>query len=234
MNPPIASNTPSTSYKPNIMVVGASGSGKSTSIESLPQDETTAIIETECKGLPFKNNFPKVSFVETREEFEAALAKYKADPVVRVIVIDSISKHLERCLNFCRSTQKNYDIWTMYGRMGSALMASLHSKEKIIIAVSLDELVELESNETGVVTKTFRKMAATFMGKELQGKLDKEFTIVLHTVMKKNAQGLIEHFFLAKPDGLTTAKTPRAMFQGKLLVANDLNLVVKETEAKLL
>lgn len=218
-------------YLPNIMIVGPSGSGKSSSYESLPQDETTAIIESELKALPFKNKFPNVTHVENIQEFDAAIEKQKAAPEVKRIVVDSMSKQLERCLNFCRTTKTNYDIWTFYGRMGSKLMTQFHSKDKIMIGIALDELVEEESNDTGVMSKTYRKMAATFMGKELQGKLDKEFMIVLHTVMKKDVRtGLIEHKFLCKPDGLTTAKTPKSMFAGQQFIPNDLSLVLKELE----
>lgn len=218
-------------YQPNILIVGYSGSGKSTSYEGLPQDETTAIIETELKALPFKNKFPKIKTIESFEAFNKAFDIFKADPVVKIIVIDSISKHLERCLHYCRCGFKNYDIWTNYGGMGTALMNSMHSRDKIIIAISLDELVEEESNETGVVAKTYRKMAATFMGKELQGKIDKEFTIVCHTVLKKDqATGLMNFRFRVKPDGLTTAKTPRSMFSDAKdgLISNDMALIIKE------
>ncbi len=220
-------------YKPNILVCGYSGSGKSTSIEMLPQDGSTAIVETELKALPFRHKFTKVTTVDNYEGLIPAINKYKADPEVKVIVVDSTSKHLERCLNYCRMTLKNYDIWTMYGRLGSTLMDAMHSKDKIMIGISLDELVEEESNNTGVVAKTYRKMAATHMGKELQGKLDKEFTVVLHAMPKFNpATKLLDFNFLCKPDGLTTAKTPRSMFKDRPggLIPNDLNLVIKELE----
>lgn len=221
------------SYAPNILIVGYSGTGKSSSYENLPQDETTAIIETELKALPFKNRFPKVTYVETMDEYNNALKKYKEDAAVKRIVIDSISKHLERCLSYCRLTKKNFDIWTTYGQLGSSLMRDLHHKTKIIIATSLVEAVEEESNETGTMTSVKKMAAATFMGNELRGKLDKEFTIVAHTLLKKNTTtGLMDFLFRVKPDGLTTSKTPKAMFIDKKdgLISNDVNLILKELE----
>jgi hypothetical protein len=74
-------------------------------------------------------------------------------------------------------------------------------------------------------------MAATFMGKELQGKLDKEFTIVLHTHLQRDkATGLVKFNFRVKPDGLSTAKTPKVMFTESKdgLAPNDILLVLKE------
>lgn len=220
------------SYAPNILIVGYSGTGKSSSYENLPQDETTAIIETELKALPFKHKFPKVTTCETIADFIAADKKYKEDPLVKRIVYDSITKHLERCLGHCRTTKKGYDIWTAYGLMGSELMRILHHKEKIIIATSLNEIFEEEVNDTGTVTATNRMGAATLMGKELRGKIDKEFTIVVHTLNRKNKDGTLDFLFRVKPDGLTTAKTPKAMFADKKdgLIPNDVALILKELD----
>ncbi len=229
-NKPVGENSPEL-YAPNILIVGDSGSGKSTSYEGLPQDGRTAVIETELKALPFKHQFPKITYVEDVMGFGRAIEKYKKDPEVKYIVVDSISKHLERCLQYCRGNYKNYDIWTNYGSMGGTLMQQLHSKDKIIIAISLAELVEEESNATGVVAKTYKRMAATLMGNELRGKIDKEFTIVCHTHLDKAKDtGLLNFYFRVKPDGLTTAKTPRAMFADAKngLVPNDVCAVIKE------
>lgn len=227
-NKPVGNNE---LYAPNILIVGDSGSGKSTSYEGLPQDESTAIIETELKALPFKHNFKHIEYVEDVPGFSKALEKFKKNPAIKYIVIDSISKHLERCLQYCRSNFKNYDIWTNYGSMGGAMMQSLHCKDKIIIAVSLAELVEEESNATGVVAKTYKRMAATLMGNELRGKIDKEFTIVCHTHLDKDkTSGMLKFSFRVKPDGLTTAKTPKAMFPDAKngLIDNNVNLLLKE------
>jgi hypothetical protein len=218
-------------YAPNILIVGDSGSGKSTSYEGLPQDGRTGVIETELKALPFPHKFQKIEYVDDVNKFYKALEKFKKDPEIKFIVIDSISKHLERCLAYCRGSFKNYDIWSNYGSMGHMLMNAVHCKDKIIIAISLAELVELESNETGTVATNYKRMAATFMGKELQGKLDKEFTIVCHThVLRDKTSGMVSFNFRVKPDGLSTAKTPKVMFSDTKtgLAPNDILLVLKE------
>lgn len=219
-------------YLPNILIVGPSGSGKSTAYENLllKHPDETAVIETELKGLPFKVKPKKITYVESWDQFEPAVQKYKADKEVKYIVIDSISKHLERCLQFCRISQKNYDIWTLYGKIGTTMFGLMHSKDKIIICTSLDELVEGETvGPDGIAMKTYKRMAATMMGNELRGKVDKEFTIVVHTDMRlKKANGAIDHRFLIKPDGITTAKTPRAMFGEQMFIPNDVKLIIDE------
>jgi len=124
-----------------------------------------------------------------------------------------------------------YDIWTHYGRMGYELVKALHSESKYMVALTLDELIEEESNITGGVKKTFKRMAATHMGKELQGKIDPEFTIVAHVQTKPKPSGEgVTHQFLIKPDGLTTARTPMDMFPDKNFIGNDIMEIIKEIE----
>ena len=61
--------------KPNIIIVGRSGTGKSTSLRNL-DPATTAVLNTERKQLPFKgaNEFLNVP-IATVKEFHASLEK---------------------------------------------------------------------------------------------------------------------------------------------------------------
>lgn len=229
-------------WAPNILIVGPSGSGKSSSLENLPQDDSTGIILTEPKALPFPNRFTNVKIVEAYDKFIPTLDSLKADPRVKVIVIDSISKHLERCLMYCRTCYKNYDIWTTYGKLGFALLNALSDRTKVIIALSIDESVEQEvvdPNNNGQLVTLFKRMAAVGAGNELKGKIEKEFTIVCHTVVKKSLldKNKTDFLFQVKPSPNTTAKSPRSMFTDKAYeagyVPNDLKLVLTEVEKKL-
>jgi len=220
------STTPSL-YLPNILIAADTGSGKSSALEKLPQDETTRIIESEGKALPFAHHFD-VRSVNTIDEFDAESDKAHADSKVKIIVYDSISKHLHRILQMCRATMKGYDIWSGYGKYGFKLFKQMHSTSKIIIATSLVEVREFDDvNEQGNPIKTYKKVAATFMGKELESKIEPEFACVLHIDLKRTPNG-IEHQFITKPDGVTTSKTPRSMFVGKNRVPNDISLVLNE------
>jgi len=218
-------------YAPNVLIVGHTGTGKSTSLEKLPQDETTFLIETELKSLPFKHKFPKVATCETTSAFDEAIAKALNDPIVKIIAIDSITKHLDRCLQYSRHAFKGYDIWTKYGQLGFALLKSLHHKDKIIIATSLPDTIEEEVTDGGSVGVAKKVAAAHLMGNELKGKIDKEFTIVAHTRLVKVAGSPLSGFkFIIKPDGLTTAKTPKQMFPTMKdgLIDNDVMLILNE------
>lgn len=226
---PVAANI----WAPNILIVGPSGSGKSTSVENLPKDESTGLILTENKALPFINTFTNVKLVETHGEFTAAVDELKKNLKVRRIFIDSITKHLERCLQFCRQQYKGYDIWTMYGRMGTALFNALCDKRVVIIATSIDENVELEGvDAAGAPVTNYKRMAATLMGNELRGKIEKEFLIVAHTQIKNEA-GKNQFLFNVKPNQSTTSKSPKQMFPNTNTCPNDLMIVLKEIETKL-
>lgn len=227
-------------WAPNVLVVGPSGSGKTSSIESLPQSPLVDLILTENKGLPFAHKFPSVHIVEKMDGFLPKLKECKENTTSKIIVIDSISQHLERCLGNCRATLKGYDIWSQYGRYGFAMLNELSHKSKLIICLSLDESVEQEVVDTinvGQLKTIYKKMAAVGMGKELLGKIEAKFTVVVHTIVKTNLNTrLSEHFFLTKPTENTTAKTPKAMYPklpDQMYVPNDLGKLVAEMEAKL-
>ncbi len=225
---------------PNILIVGPSGSGKSSSLESLPQDETTCLILTEPKALPFPHHFVNIKEVESYDKFLPTLEAAKNEPAVKRIIIDSLSKQLERSLMYCRTCYKNYDIWSAYGRLGFSLLNAMSHKEKIIIALSIDESVEQEvvdANNNGQLVTLYKRMAAVGMGKELLGKIEKEFMIVCHSLVKQNLKtNKVEYLFQTKGSQNTTAKTPRLMFdklEGQGYVPNDLKKLLEEVESKL-
>lgn len=231
-------------WMPNVLIVGPSGSGKSSSIESLPQTPLVDLILTEPKSLPFSHKFPSVHLVEKMDDFHDTLTKCKINTTSKIIVIDSITKHLERCLANMRAGQTGFNIWSGYGKLGFMMLNALNCKNKIIIALSIDEKVEQEVVDlvdTTQLKTIYKSMAAVGMGKELLGKIEKEFTIVLHCVVRTNpVTKLSEHVFLTKPTPNTTAKSPKAMFNRmkagmpeEMYIPNDLMRVVQEIENKL-
>ena len=76
--------------KPNIIIVGPSGSGKSSSMRNL-DPKSTAVINTERKQLPFKNanDFMNVP-VKSVSEFHSALDKAMESDKIKTIVIESL------------------------------------------------------------------------------------------------------------------------------------------------
>lgn len=220
-------------YKPNIMIIGPSGSGKSSAYEHLP-DEETAILHPECKGFPFRKKFTNVFNIETAQEFYPTLENILKLDKVKYIVVDSHVKHLENCLNFCRGAYKGYDIWSNYNFHIRNSINRCKSREKIFIVVTHDELTEIVAPDG---SKTNKRCAATLAGREWDGKLEKEFLIVLFTDVRKNpkfdggknGEPAMLYQFMTNNDGICTAKSPAGMFK-ELYIPNDISKVVARVE----
>jgi len=214
-------------YKPNILIVGASGTGKSASLRKLPTDRSVHIIDTELKGFPIKSSFPVVKHVERPQDFRLKIKESCDDPKCRVIIIDSLTKQLENWLNFCRGAFKNYDIWTQYNQGIKSYIDAFKSQDKIIVVTAIDDFVETMS-DTGTSVKVRR--ASTLAGKEWEGKLEKDFLVCLYTDVKKEGEKTtgnikMQYRFLTNTDGVCSAKSPLGMFNN-LFIDNDLAVVI--------
>lgn len=73
-----------------------------------------------------------------------------------------------------------------------------------------------------------RKVRAKTIGKMVDSVVTLEglFTTVLFTKVKKGKEGM-EYSFITQSDGMTTAKSPRGMFE-TLEIPNDLNYVINK------
>lgn len=211
-------------YKANTIIVGPSGSGKSSCYEHLPDDKTV-IIDTEQKGFPFRKKFSQVELPTNAVEFYTALTNAKNNPNVTYIVVDSLTKHFENCLAICRAGFKGFDIWSNYSLHVRRTLNELKSREKYIAAIAIDEFVEILSPEG---TKTSARRAAV-QGKENEGKLEKEFLIALFTDVRKDKDGKMCYRFMTNTDGICAAKSPAFMFTEQF-VPNNLAGVFSKVE----
>jgi len=66
-------------------------------------------------------------------------------------------------------------------------------------------------------------------GKELRGKIEYEFLMVFFTESRKDASGKMTYNFATNTDGVTSAKTPRGMFEQQL-IPNDLAAALKRAK----
>jgi len=207
---------------PVTLIVGGSGTGKSYSIRNLPPAQT-CIINVENKTLPFRNafNFTKVVTEEIPAKIDQAIQAALRDPEIKYIVLDSFTKYCEFQLNLCGKTFKGYDIYKEYNqRIFDLLERIKKNTSKFIIILAIDELVEM-MNPNG--TK-FHSRRCAVSGKAWEGKIEKEFTLVLWTdVMREAGTTNTAFSFLTSHDGISAAKSPAEMFQPK--IQNDLLFV---------
>lgn len=214
-------------YRPNLLILGPSGSGKSSCYRNLPPDKTE-IIDVELKGFPFRTKFPRVTHVETVPTFYPAVAAAVANPANEIVVIDSIVKHFENALNFCRASYKNFDIWSNFNMHIRNTVNACKSKTKIMVAIGLDDFVDILAPDG---SKTSARRAATLAGKEWEGKVEKDFLMVLYTDVRKDLSKnppVMKYQFLTNSDGICSAKSPADMFPQ--YVENDLNIVLSRVK----
>lgn len=196
-----------------VLVMGASGSGKSRSLKNFKQGELS-VINVAGKPLPFRSELASINVRRTAKErginryalIKAVLAKAQA----KSIAIDD-TQFLLAFDSFDNANVKGYDKWTMFAV----------DFEQLITFV-IDELPEdkivyflhhTEQTDTGTIK-------AKTIGKMLDNQLTVEglFTIVLLCMATKD-----EHKFITQSGGTSTAKSPEDMLPEEM--PNDLKAV---------
>ena len=206
--------------KPIIGIVGASGTGKSTSLRNLPPDKTY-IIDLERKGMPFPKKFPYIASCSNIKEFDAALSTALADESCEVIVIESFTKYVETLIALAQASFKGFDVWSYYNRMIRATLDKVKNDNAVVIFTAIDEIVQIA--QTNGDTYNVRRVKV--QGKQHEGCIEKEFLMVLFTEAKRGKDGKVEYVFQTNSDGITSAKTPMSMFND-LYIPNDVNEVI--------
>ncbi len=204
-----------------ILVIGPSGQGKSSSIRNLPVDKTL-IINCERKFLPFqdalkfKQKEPDNAVV-CESDFNAALANKD----VEIIVEDSLTKYIELVLQQSKTINKGYDIYNFLNdKITQHLEKHKKNNDKFVVMTAIDERVEFMKDSGSA----FHSRRCWCAGKQWEGKIEKEFTIVLFTDIKAEKGKDSEYRFITNNDGTHSAKSPKGMFD--LYIPNDLNLVI--------
>ncbi len=196
-----------------VLVIGKSGSGKSTSLRNFETNEL-ALINVISKPLPFKKKFESTLNTDNYVEIMKAIFKTQK----KSIVIDDagylITNHFMNKHSSCGGGSAVFNLYNDLGDSFWNLIEFVKKKlpENKIIYFNMHE----DKQENGdIKPKT--------IGKLLDDKVCIEgmFTIVLRC-MSENGK----HFFKTQTDGLDVAKTPLEMFEDKE-IDNDLKLVDK-------
>ena len=187
------------------MVLGASGSGKSTSLRNFKADEI-GIFNVASKPLPFRGNLKKIDKASysliTKVLKENKLKCYAIDDSQFLMVFDEFNRAKE----------------TGYGKFTDFALNFYNLVQTVINDTSADTIVYfLHHTELD----DFGHLKAKTVGKMIDSKLTLEgmFSIVLLC----GTDGK-EHWFETQSNGANTAKTPINMFADKR-IGNDLKMV---------
>lgn len=197
------------------LVLGESGSGKSTSLRNFEKSEVL-VFNIADKVLPFRKklnviNLRKASYSERYSLIKQGISKYQDK--CKVFVIDD-SQYLMAFEMFDRAKEVGYNKFTDIALDFKNLLDFVQTSTNDDVTVYL--LHHTELNENG-------KIKAKTSGKMIDNQLTLEglFSIVL---MTRSYDGNFK--FLTQSDGLDPVKTPLEMFNEKE-IDNDLKAVDK-------
>lgn len=189
-----------------VLVMGASGSGKSASLRNFEPSEV-GIFNVASKPLPFRKQLPLVNKA-TYGIIQAGLKKnnlrcYVIDDSQYLMAFEQVEKYKE----------------AGFGKYAAMGVNFVNLVQFIILNTSPDTIVYFlhhpERDETGhIKAKTVGKLIDNWLT------LEGLFSIVL--LAETDGK---EHWFTTQSDGFTTAKSPMEMFPQK--IDNDLKLVDK-------
>lgn len=187
------------------MILGESGSGKSTSLRNFePAD--VSIFNVAAKPLPFRKKLPLKATSDYGTIVQSVQRSQK-----KAFVIDD-SQYLLCFESFAKAKEPGYGKYTdMALNFYNLMQFVIHNTPPDVIVYFLHH-TDTDSNTGKTKAKTLGKMLDT------QLTLEGLFSIVLlcYTDGKK-------HVFLTQSDGTTTAKSPMELFD--MVIDNDLKAV---------
>ena len=206
--------------KPNIIITGPSGSGKSSSMRNL-DPKTTAVINTERKQLPFKNakEFMNVP-VKSVSEFHSALDKAMSSDKVSTIIIESFTSLIEIIFREADIRYKGFDVWSYYNKEIDKILDKSKNSDKYVIFTAIDGVYD---GDNGV-----EERYVAVDGNRWKKRVEKEFVIALFTDVRATDDG-VTYRFRTNTTGRDSAKSPMGMFE-KLHIDNCLKTVVESCE----
>lgn len=216
-----------------ILVIGQSGTGKSTSLEKLDAKET-AIINPTGKALPFRGY--ALDYKEWTPTNKTGNL-FNVDTAVNVLgALDYIDKHMPHIKNvvlddgnyimafeyIARAKENGFakftDIGTNYSNI---IMKGKKLRPDLTFILMMHPEVDTDQFGNKIVkAKTVGKLVDQYLN------IEGMFSIVLYTKVKALDKG-VDYVFVTQNDGSNTGKSPRGMFD-KLEIPNDMKFVLQK------
>lgn len=211
----------------NLLVVGSSGSGKSTSLRNLPL-EKTIWINTEKKSLPFRGQKKLLKNISLKsvDEMLQGMKWIEEQEDCEYVVLDSFTMLMDMFYMEKIATapaNKTMQMWGEYKVFAMNIVELMKSSNKFYIVTALNQI---EKDRFGSPENEEAKVQGSF-------KLEPHFTVVAHTHIFQNPEtkhmsyGLLLGRTDDKP--LISAKSPFDFLDGKKeLDDNDITVVTNE------
>jgi hypothetical protein len=207
-----------------VLLLGKSGSGKSTSLRNLPADKTL-IITPNAKELPWRG--ANASYIEGTNLIRssdmtqvAGFLKSASDSgkFDYVVVEDTTHYQNKRMLSPQFTASKDWGKWNTFGADVYGMMTKdIETYRDGMVIIFIAHTDQKEDGTMGLRTA----------GKLLDNSIDipSYFTYILHSKVVKKDNAL-EYMLQTNDDGFTLAKTPMGMF-ANLMIPNDMLDVVQ-------
>jgi hypothetical protein len=212
----------------NLLLVGSSGTGKSTSMRNLPL-EKTVWINSEKKSLPFKGQKKLHTNVMLKSvgELIEGMDWIEEQEEVEYVVLDSFTMLMDMFYMQEIATApaaKTMQAWGNYKSYGMQVIEKIKSSSKFYIVTALDSQI---MDRFGVPEKEVARVQGS-----LHGVVESHFTVVAHTNVKQDAvtKESSYGFLLAKTKErpLVSSKSPFDYLDGKKeFDDNDIMVLVK-------
>lgn len=192
-----------------VLILGASGSGKSASMRNLTSEEVT-VFNVASKPFPFRNKLTRVDCSDY-----AKIMAMMSQSKKKMLVVDD-SQYLSVFANFQRAKESGY------GKFVDMAINEYNLIQHVIRNLPDDVIVyfmrHIDVDDTGRVhAKTIGKM----LDQNLGG-LEGMFSIVLLAETDGN-----DYIFETQSDGMTPCKSPIGLFAERA-IPNDLKAVDRE------
>ncbi len=193
----------------SVLIIGQSGSGKSTSIRNL-DESTTAIFQVVPKHLPFRNKYKKNEnlFQMDNSDKIARGIKLLVSQGYKTFIVDDMNYIMTNSF-MKRSAELGFQKFTDMAREYWSMINAIQNIDSDAVCYFMSHVDTDQNGMTQVKT----------LGKLINEKVCVEgmFSIVLMTEATDK-----EYSFVTQTNGMTPCKSPIDMFE-ELKIPNDLN-----------